>query len=258
MKRHSIAAPFRSRHPHPCDGHLPSDLEPILRQRITETAEATLELNRGEILVHSGEPFKYLYLLLSGGFKAEEIGEDGLSQIVSFHYAGEFMGLSAFAEQRYMVDLIALVPSSVCEFPMAGVQAIMQDDRALLDRLLIYVSDRLMRAEQDQLMLGSMSSTQKIAHFLVDRLEASRRGAQAESRFELPMTRKELGSYLGLSMETVSRLLSHLQEQGVVRVDKRQIEILREDQLRVWLDGVVSLPASSRGKPAAKQALKLA
>jgi CRP/FNR family transcriptional regulator len=86
-----------------------------------------------------------------------------------------------------------------------------------------------------------------------------RQAGEESDQFELLMTREELGSYLGLSMETISRLLSHLQELGVVRVDKRLIEILSEDRLRIWLDGAVTLPTSSCRKPAAKRAaLKLA
>jgi len=259
MKRHSIPAQFRSHHPHPCDGNLPSDLSAVLRQRITEASEATLELSRGETLAHSGMPFKHLFLVVNGGFKAVQIGESGQSQIVSFHLARELMGLSGFAHQRYTTDLVALAPSLVCEFPMTAVQALIGANHLLLEHLLAYVSESLARAEQDQLMLGSMSATQKIAMFLLDRQERQRQAAEDPRRFELLMTREELGSYLGLSMETISRLLSQLQEQGVMRVDKRLIEILREDQLRVWLDGAVNLPMSSRRKPAAKRAaLKLA
>lgn len=259
MKRHPIPAQFRSHHPHPCDGNLPADLNAVLRQRVTEAAEATLELSRGETLVHSGMPFKHLYLVVSGGFKAVEIGENGQSQIVSFHYARELMGLSGFAQQRYTTDLIALAPSLICEFSMAAVESIVGADRSLLNHLLAYASESLARAEHDQFRLGSMSATQKIASFLLHRQEQLRQAGEKCDRFELLMTREELGSYLGLSMETISRLLSHLQELGVVRVDKRLIEILSEDPLRAWLDGAVTLPASSCHKPSAKRAaLKLA
>ncbi|WP_276706435.1 cyclic nucleotide-binding domain-containing protein [Thiomonas arsenitoxydans] len=103
MKRHPIPAQFRSHHPHPCDGNLPADLNAVLRQRVTEAAEATLELSRGETLVHSGMPFKHLYLVVSGGFKAVEIGENGQSQIVSFHYARELGPVNA-------IDATALPP----------------------------------------------------------------------------------------------------------------------------------------------------
>ncbi len=255
MKRHSIPSQYRSHHPHPCDGNLPSDLNAVLQQRVTELAEATLELSKGETLAHSGMPFKHLYLVVSGGFKSVQIGEDGQSQIVSFHSPRELMGLSGFAQHAYTTDLIALAPSLVCEFPVAAVESVLGADRTLLDHFLAYISESLARAEQDQFMLGSLSATQKIACFLLRLQDKLRHAAADPECFDLLMTREEIGSYLGLTMETISRLFSQLQTAGVAQVDKRQVRILRGDLLQMWRDDGVEFAAPKRKKiPALKLA----
>lgn len=248
MKRHPIATQYRSHHPHPCDGHLPPDLGAALQQRVTEAAAAMVEVNKGETLAHSGMPFKHLHLVVSGAFKSVQLGEDGRTQIVCFYGRRELMGLSGFAQHVHTTDLVALAPSLICEFPVAAVQSIIDADGMLRDRLLAYVSESLAQAEQDQFMLGSMSATQKIAFFLLRAQDKRRRNAEDPQRFELPMTREEIGSYLGLTMETVSRLFSQLQTQGVVRVDKRLVQILRDDLLQVWRSGGVEFSAPVRKK----------
>ncbi|MGC8702966.1 MAG: Crp/Fnr family transcriptional regulator [Thiomonas sp.] len=249
MKRHPIPLPYRSQHPHPCDGRLPPDLHAELQQRITEVATSTIELARGEILAHSGAAFHHLYLVVSGAFKAVQLGAEGKSQIVCFYGPRELMGLSGFSHRCYTSDLVALAPSVVCEFPVQSVESAISADRALLERLLIYISENLERAEHDQFMLGSLTAPQRIACFLQRMQTARGRLGEDVHSFELPMTREELGSYLGLTMETISRLLSHLHAQDVARIDKRHVHILRDDLLQVWRDEGVDLPLPKRKKP---------
>ncbi|MGE0073331.1 MAG: Crp/Fnr family transcriptional regulator [Thiomonas sp.] len=249
MKRHPIPPQFRSHHPHPCDGRLPPGLDAELQQQVTELATGTVELARGETLVHSGVAFDHLYLVLSGAFKAVKLGADGSSQIVCFYEPRELMGLSGFSHRVYTTDLVALAPSVVCEFPVQTIEAAVSHNRPLLDGLLAAVSESLERAELDQYMLGSLSAPQKIACFLLHMQAKRRRTAGDVHQFELPMTREELGSYLGLTMETISRLMSHLQAEGVAQIDKRQVHILRDDLLHVWREGGVELPLPKRKKP---------
>lgn len=248
MKRHPIPPQFRTRHPHPCDGNLPPELNAALQQHVVEIAEGMVELSRGETLVHSGMPFKYLYLVVNGGLKAVQIGEDGQSQIVCFHYPRELVGLTGFARNVYTTDVVALAPSLVCEFPGATLESIVSADRALLDHFLSYVSESLARAERDQFMLGSLTAPQKIAYFLLQLQDKLRLAGKDADRFELLMTREEIGSYLGLTMETISRLFSQLQADGVARVEKRQVQILRHDLLQLWRDEGAELATPSRKK----------
>jgi CRP/FNR family transcriptional regulator len=255
MKRQPIPPQFRSHHPHPCDGRLPPGLPAELQQQVTELAASTVELNRGETLAHSGTAFDHLYLVLSGAFKAVKLGADGASQIVCFYEPRELMGLSGFSHRVYTTDLVALAPSVVCEFPVQAIESAVSHNRPLLDGLLAAVSESLERAELDQFMLGSLTAPQKMACFLLHMQARRQRCGDDTHHFELPMTREELGSYLGLTMETISRLLSHLQAEGVAQIDKRQVHILRDDLLHVWREGGVDLPMPRRKKP---QQLKFA
>lgn len=249
MKRYPIVQPFWHLHSHPCDGGFPSDPSSALQSRVIEHAAATIELRKGETLAHSGAPFHHLYLVAKGAFKSVQLGEDGRSQIVCFHWAHEFMGLGGFARHVQTTDLVALTtPSVVCEFPVNGHDALTQVHPALLGHLLGCVSESLAQAEHDQFMLGSLSATQKIACFFLRTQDKLLRAGLNPDVFELPMTREEIGSYLGLTMETVSRLLSHLRAQGVAEVDKKQVRILRDDVLRAWRDEGVGFP-EQRAKP---------
>ncbi|WP_291522363.1 helix-turn-helix domain-containing protein [Acidithiobacillus sp.] len=209
-------------------------------------AAFTLGLCRGQTLAHSGVPLRAFYLIESGAFKAVRLGSDGQSQIMAFYFPREVMGLSAFAEQAYVSDLIALTPSVVHAIPASVLHHSPQPAQELLGIFVHLLSEQLARAEQDKLMLGVCSGTQKIASFLLDLQEKIRRADADPSCFDLPMTRQEIGSYLGMTMESISRLLSLLQEQDIVQVNKRHIRILREDQLRLWRDDGFDKAFSSR------------
>lgn len=239
MKRYPVIQPFWRSQAHPCTGSFPADLSPDVRAGVTKHTAATVELRKGETLVHTGMPFHHVYLVTAGAFKSVQLGEDGQSQVTSFHWPREFMGLDGFLRRAYTTDLVALTtPAVVCEFPVHPPDSRMAVAVPLLELLLEYVSEGLAQAEYDQFMLGSLSATQKIASFLLQTQDKLRRAGLNPDVFALPMTREEIGSYLGLTMETVSRLLTHLRTHGVAEVDKKQVRILRADILRAWqVDG---------------------
>ena len=236
MKRYARSpAPNSKLNYSSCAAFLPSDMQPALKTRVADCASATIVLNRGERLARCGDPFRTLYLIVQGAFKQVHADGDAVGeQIVSFHGPRDWIGLDGFATRTHATDLVALQSAMVCEFPIQAIEALAESDASLLDRLLAYVSERLAQAEQLQHMLGAMGATQKIAFFfmhLADMLPAT---DPASSSYELPMTRAEIGNFLGLSMETVSRLISRLQAAGAISIERRRVQLLRPDVLRAW------------------------
>jgi CRP/FNR family transcriptional regulator len=191
-------------------------------------------LNRGERLARRGDPFRSLYLIVQGAFKLVQAGEAAGEQIVSFHGPRDWIGLDGFATRVHPTDLVALQSAMVCEFPIQAIEALAQNDVSLLDRLLAYVSERLAQAEQLQHMLGAMGATQKIAFFFMHLPNILTASDSAATVYELPMTRAEIGNFLGLSMETASRLISRLQAAGAISIERRRVHLLRPDVLRAW------------------------
>lgn len=239
MKRHPLVEPFGRSQAHFCAGGLPVDLSPELKAGVAAHVAATIELRKGETLIHTGMPYQHIYLVTGGAFKSVQLGEDGQSQVISFHWPREFMGLGGFSRRAHTTDLVALTtPALVCEFPIHAFDARATAASPLLGLLLEYVSEGLAQAEYDQFMLGSLNATQKISSFFLQTQHKLRRAGMNADVFELPMTREEIGSYLGLTMETVSRLLTHLRVHGVAEVDKKWVRILRADILHAWqVDG---------------------
>lgn len=214
-----------------CMSVLPDSLNPTLRRMLASCVSATVSVRRRDVLVRAGAPFRHLYLIVRGAFKAvqpDDIdGERG--QIVSFQWSREFIGMDGFADRRHATDLVALESSTLYEFPVTLLEEFAETDQELLDRLLAYVAMELTRAEKLQQVLGSMTAVQKIAYFLL-----ALPGASESAVLDLPMTRQEIGNFLGLSMETVSRLFSRLRGLGVIDIEPRRIRILRHGILHEW------------------------
>ena len=234
MKRYARSCAPNSKLHHSCAALLPADMPHALKARVADSASATIALNRGERLARRGDPFRSLYLIVQGAFKLVQTGEEGGEQIVSFHGPRDWIGLDGFASRTHPTDLVALQSAMVCEFPIQAIEALAESDVDVLDRLLSYVSDRLAQAEQLQHMLGAMVATQKIAFFFLhlDTVVSAMKGTEAT--YDLPMTRAEIGNFLGLSMETTSRLISRLQAAGAINIERRRVQLLQPDILRAW------------------------
>jgi CRP/FNR family transcriptional regulator len=184
-------------------------------------------VKRTESLYHAGASFDSLYAIRCGFFKSTVALGNGREQVTGFHMAGEILGMDGLDTERYTADTTALEDSEVCVIPHARLE-----DPVLQRRLFKVMSRELVRDQGVMLLLGSMRSAERLATFLLNlsqRLAA--RGFSAHD-FHLRMQRDEIGSYLGLSLETVSRLFSRFQEEGLVRVVNKHIRIQDIEGLR--------------------------
>jgi CRP/FNR family transcriptional regulator len=178
-------------------------------------------VKRGEVLFHAGAAFESLYAVRSGFFKSNVLLEDGRDQVTGFHMAGEVLGLDGIGTDSHTADVIALEDSEVCVIPYAHLE-----EPGLQRQLQKVMSRELVRDQGVMMLLGTMKAEERLAAFLLNLSTRFTARGYSASEFHLRMTRDEIGSYLGLSLETVSRLFSRFQEDGHITVQQKHICIL--------------------------------
>jgi len=178
-------------------------------------------VKRGETLYHAGSGFESLYAVRSGFFKSRVVLEDGRDQVTGFHMAGEILGTDGIGTGEHAADVIALEDSEVCVIPYAHIEA-----PALQRQLHKVMSRELVRDQGVMMLLGTMRAEERLAAFLLNLSQRLVVRGYARDDFHLRMTREEIGSYLGLSLETVSRLFSRFQDEGLLTVQQKHIHIV--------------------------------
>ena len=178
-------------------------------------------VKRGDRLYRAGATFESLYAVRSGFFKSCFALADGREQVTGFHMAGELVGLDGIATDAHAADVIALEDSEVCVIPYARL-----DEPRLQRQLHKVMSRELVREQGVMMLLGTLRAEERLAAFLINLSQRFLARGYSRDDFHLRMTRDEIGSYLGLSLETVSRLFSRFQEDGLITVQQKHIRIL--------------------------------
>ncbi|MBE2242959.1 MAG: fumarate/nitrate reduction transcriptional regulator Fnr [Burkholderiaceae bacterium] len=215
---------------------LPVGLSAADIERVDELVGARRTLKRGEVLFRAGDRFESLYAVRTGFFKTRISSEDGRDQVTGFQMAGELLGLDGISEDRHSCDAVALEDSQVCMIPYARLEELSHKVTDLQRQFHRVMSREIVRDHGVMLLLGGMRAEARLAAFvlnLTQRLQA--RGFSGTS-LVLRMTREEIGSYLGLKLETVSRAFSRFQEDGLLEVKQRDIRVLNEPGLRRLLN----------------------
>jgi CRP/FNR family transcriptional regulator len=210
---------------------LPSGLDGAELEKFDVLVCTTRRIGRGQALYRTGDRFETLYAVHSGGFKSVGASRHGAEKITGFHLPGELMGLEAISRIEHGYDAIALEDSEVCVLPFAPLEAAARRMPELQRQLLRVLSGDISRDHGLMLMLGGMSAEQRLAAFLLSLSRRYRHMGYDPDRFMLRMTREEIGNYLGLSTETVSRLFSQMARDGVLVVNQREIELRDREAL---------------------------
>ncbi|WP_148715151.1 fumarate/nitrate reduction transcriptional regulator Fnr [Chitinolyticbacter meiyuanensis] len=211
---------------------LPIGLSADEMKQVDELVTQGRPIKRGEALYRSGEPFRALYAVKLGFFKTSVVSEDGREQVTGFHMTGDLIGLDAVSTDHHTCDAVALEDSQVCELPFTEMEELARKMPALQHHLYKVMSREIVRDHGVMLLLGNMKAEERIAAFLLNLSQRFALRGYSSSSFHLRMTREEIGSYLGLKLETVSRTLSKFQDQGFIKVQNRLIEIVQIDSLR--------------------------
>ena len=216
---------------------LPVGLNRENLDRLDSLVASRRAVPRGDALFRAGENFQSLFAVRTGFFKTCVSSEDGRDQVTGFQMAGELLGLDGIGTDSHTCDAVALEDSQVCVIPYAELEDLSREFSELQHQFHKIMSREIVREHGVMLLLGSMRAEERLAAFLLNltqRLQA--RGFSASSLI-LRMTREEIGSYLGLKLETVSRTFSKFQDDGMLDVKQRQIRILDQDKLQGLVNG---------------------
>jgi CRP/FNR family transcriptional regulator len=187
---------------------------------------------RGEALYRTGQPFHSLYAVRSGFFKTFILHEDGREQVTGFQMSGEILGMDAISTDLHACDAVALEDSEVCEVPFDDLERLSGEIPALQRHFHKTLSREIVRDQGLLLLLGSMRAEERLAAFLLNFSQRFADRGYSRTEFNLRMTREDIGSYLGMKLETVSRTLSRFQEDGLLEVQGKAIQLLDVDRLR--------------------------
>lgn len=183
-------------------------------------------VGRGERLFRAGDGLSAIYVAREGAFKTVSTSEEGEEQVVGFHLAGELIGMDALGAGRHRCEAVALVRSDICEIPIERLEYVVTQVPGLQRQLLRVIGSGVDRDQDHMQMLVRRQAGERIALFLHGLTERLRRAGQPGGVIQLPMSRDDIGSFLGLALETVSRGFTRLQEDGVIAVSGRRVEVV--------------------------------
>jgi CRP/FNR family transcriptional regulator len=189
-------------------------------------------VRRGETLFRTDDPFDNLYAIRSGSVKTTLSHTSGREQVTGLHLSGDALGLDGIGERRHACNAVALEDSSVCVLPFLRFERLCRETGSIQRRLHQMMSREIVRESEQMMTLGTLCADERVATFLLDLSARLMHRGYAPGEFTLRMTRNEMGSLLGITLETVSRTLSRFQSQGLIDAQGKFIRIHDFDGLR--------------------------
>lgn len=189
-------------------------------------------LSRGECLYHAGAPLRAIYVVRSGSLKTYTVDEAGREHVTEFHMPGELVGLDGIATEVHAFTAEALDTTSVCEIPHERLAELSATIPNLGRQLLRRMSQRMLSDTQQRRLLAKNTADERLAALFLDMAQRFRERGFSAREFNLSMTRTDIGNYLGLAMETVSRTFTRFQQLGLIEVDRRYVQIRDFESLR--------------------------
>ncbi|OGB07576.1 MAG: transcriptional regulator [Burkholderiales bacterium RIFCSPHIGHO2_12_FULL_61_11] len=212
---------------------LPLGLKAEELDRIDEIVGIRLKVRRGATLFNNGEKFTALYAIRTGFFKTCIATEDGRDQVTGFQMAGEIIGLDGIVNDHHTCNAVALEDAEVCLMPFDRIEELSREFTSLQRHVHKIMSREIVREHGVMLLLGSMRAEERLAAFLLNLVQRLHARGFSQSELLLRMTREEIGSYLGLKLETVSRTFSKFVDDGIVEVQQRHVRIVNTGALKL-------------------------
>lgn len=215
---------------------MPMGLNDDEMKRIDEVVATRRKIARGDTLFRNGEKFNALYAIRTGFFKTCISSEDGRDQVTGFQMAGEIIGLDGIVSDQHTCDAVALEDAEVCVMTFDRIEELSREINALQRHVHKIMSREIVREHGVMLLLGSMRAEERLAAFLLNLVQRLHARGFSQSELILRMTREEIGSYLGLKLETVSRTFSKFVDDGIVEVKQRHVRILNTEALKLLVN----------------------
>lgn len=214
---------------------LPAALGPKDLERFDAIIQRGRPLHSGDHLYRQDEAFSAVFAVRSGTLKSYHLNADGREQITGFFLPGEIVGTDGIGRGCHVNSVIALETASICAIPFKQLEALSSEVPDLLHRVMSLLSDEILREQRLLALLTSCDADQRIAAFLL-RISARCTDLQhSATRLRLPMSRSDIGSYLGLRVETVSRAFTRMHKQGLIAVAGKEVTLLQLDKLRAMV-----------------------
>lgn len=204
-------------------------LETLIIQRV--------KVKKGSALYRMDDPLRSLYSVRIGSFKTTVLSLDGREQVTGFQIPGEMLGLDAISAERHTCSAFALEDSEVCPIPFTQLERLAGEVPSLLHNLTKLLSREIVRDHDMLMLMGKMNSDERLAAFLLNLSQRLSLRGYSSREFVLKMRREEIGSYLGLRLETICRGIAHLRDQALVEISGRNVTILDMDGLKQLVTG---------------------
>ncbi len=189
-------------------------------------------IERDEDLYRMGENFRNLYVVRFGHFKTYQLNSHGEQQIAGLQMSGDLLGMDAISSGSYSCGAVALEDSEVCEIPYVKLEEMLEQMPQLMRQFHRLMSQEIAREQHMMLFLGNMRAEQRFAVFLLGLSARYAARGYAAGRFQLRMSREDIGNYLSLTIESISRLMTAFRKKGWIDVANREVEILDFDSLK--------------------------
>ncbi len=204
---------------------LPMGLSAPEMLRLEDVVSNRRRVKRGAALFTVGEPFTALYAVRSGFFKTCVTSIDGRDQVTGFQMMGEILGMDGIVHDQHACDAVALEDAEVCVLPFDKIEQLSREFSALQHHVHKIMSREIVRDQGVMLLLGTMRAEERLAAFLLNLVQRLHARGFSQSELVLRMTREEIGSYLGMKLETVSRTFSRFMDEGIIEVKQRYVLI---------------------------------
>lgn len=205
---------------------LPVSLNQNELESLDEIIERKKPLHKHDVLIEAQSKFKSLYAVRSGSFKSFIITSDGQEQIVGFHLPGDLIGFDAISNDHHQSSASALETSMVCEVPYSTLELMSERFPKLRKKIMSCMSDDIKQGHELMMLLNKRKAEDRLLYFLAQLSQRFSERGFSDKQFNLSMTRIEIGNYLGLTVETISRLLTRFQKENLIKVDGKLIEII--------------------------------
>ena len=205
---------------------MPIDVDDDAAELFRRLVSTRARLRKGDVLFRAGDKFTALYSIRLGSIKTVTLTDDGNEQVSGYHLPGEIIGVEGIGNDVHACQALALEDSEVCMLPFDRIEKLAHEDASFQRHLYRLLSSAIVHERAVTLMLGTMRAEQRLASFLLDLSTRYRMRGYSSTEFVLRMTREEIGSHLGLKLETVSRLFSRFAEEGLIAVNGRLVKLL--------------------------------
>jgi len=225
---------------------LPRGMEKEDLEKLDHIVNRSPPYHRGDHLFRPGHKSHALFAVRSGALKSYCITEDGEEQVLGFILPGELTGMDGLADDHYASASIALETTSICELPFDQLNPLCSELPGVHEQIMRIVGKEITTDHQMLMLLGKRNAEERLASFLLSLSSRYKKRGLSPDEFYLPMSRQDIGNYLGLAIETVSRLFARFQDEGFLTVDRKLITIRKPETLNSMVDTCVrhSLAAS--------------